>query len=225
MAEHVMVKMNKRGPKYLVKEDFYSISFTISPEYVDDIIKKQLKEQQIDCIKVLENYVLYWSHVNMIPFAGPLYSLDDKGNPVLETELCEDFAIVPLDYNIAKVMFSICKEKVDKLQSSYFTNIYNQTTIDKGMSATIFFNDIFTLYFLRDYHEKYIPKEYIKVYERSFSSSPERRAVLFIKKQDAKGEVVKIKVDDCIKKIIIEDNEKKLQDVAKTINASRIEVL
>ena len=225
MSEYVMIKMHKEGNKYLVKQDFSSVSLNISPEDMDDILKYQLKRQDIECVKILDNYVLYDAYLRLIPFTGPLYSLDDKGNPVLESELCEGFAIVPLNYDIAKLVFSTCKEQVTKTQNLYFTNIYKETTLDNGMSATIYFNDIYSLYILMDYHEKYIPKEYIKVYERRFSNSSKRRVALFIKNQDAKGEVVKIKVDDCIKKIIIEDNEKKLQDVAKTINASRIEVI
>ncbi|MDO4283441.1 MAG: hypothetical protein Q4D02_07375 [Clostridia bacterium] len=222
MPNYIMIQMENRIT-HLLNEDFSSVTFAIQKGEMDSVLKEELKNHSIWCDQVFDHYELFSDHLEFVEFTAPLYTYNGKEKPKLTSESQTILCIIPLDYERAKTVFLTCKEIVTKKLASYFDYIYNSRTLDKGMSSTIHFNDIFTIEYIPDEYEKYIPKKYIKVYE--WRTNLNSRLVLFIKKQDANGDVVKIKVEDQIKRVILEDHGEKLKNVAKIINASRIEII
>lgn len=223
MAQYIMIQMENRKVTYLLNEDFSSLTFAIPKEEIDSLLKNELKKHSLCCWEVFDHYELFPIWVQHDEFTAPLYIYDGQEQPKLTSESQTSLCPIPLNYEIAKTIFSACKENVTKNVVSYFDYIYNSRTLDNGISSTIHFNDIFTIYFIIDEYERYIPKEYIKVCEHITKSNS--RIVLFIKNQDANGDIVKIKVEDQMKKIILQDNGEKLKDIAKMINASKIEII
>lgn len=213
MSNYIVFQNGKRGNKFLLNEDLSSITFPIPKEEMDDMLKKELEKDLIWCFQFFNQYVLYDAHIIFAEVTAPLYVFNGTEKLILKSEAYTGLCIIPLDYETAKTKFSTCKENIAKRKLSYYNSIYDGHTLDCGISATFHLNDIYEFYYLTDDDEKYIPKEYIKVYEKRTNLNC--RLVLFIKKRDANGEVVKIKVEDQIKKAILDDNGKNLERVAK----------
>lgn len=222
MTNYAMIQMGNCEVPYLVNEDFSSLTFAIPKDEMDSLLKNEL-EKNFLCMQVLNHYELFTKELKFGVITAPLYIYDGEEKPKLiaesETKLCP----LPLTEEYAGLFFDVCKKNVTKNVETYFEHIYNSNTLDNGISSTIHFNDMFKLAYITDEYERYIPKQYIKVYEQKAAFNA--RIVLFIKNQDFNGKLVKIKVENQIKKVLLRNNGKKLKDIAKMINANRIEII
>ena len=110
-------------------------------------------------------------------------------------------------------------------EQAIFIERFNQNSLDNGISSVV---KITTdenegpVYI----HEKYVPKGYIKVCERSTGSfTHKNHDTIFIKEMDAKGGIVTIKIHDLYKGLVIGKRGENIRNIARMINASSINVI
>ena len=233
MSNYKWVQMSE-GCVELRKEDFSSISFLeVNLNSMNPLLLDKLDDNGIDAFiegdGVFETprYVLNAIDRKFVTITAPLYEYDldlDSGEFVLISESYTDEAIDPSKYEWVKETYYRCVEEVANEQVKVFEEQFMEKSLDNGISSfvTISSNpDLEPNYF----YEQYIPEEYIKVCEKNCPFTRTRHEVVFIKKMDAKGQTVTIKIHDLYKGLVIGKGGENIKRIAKLINAKRINVI
>lgn len=228
MSNYKWVKMSDEYVQ-LRKEDFSWLpNFRVND--IDPILMKKLEDNGIDSSVdgdgFLEacSYVLSAVDQKVIKITAPLYEFNlDTGSYVLIAESYTDEAIDPAEYEWVKETYFRCVEEVASEQAEFFKKMFMEKTLD-GISSFVTISSNFheePNYF----YEQYIPKGYIKVCERNCPFTRVKHDVVFIKKMDAKGQAVTIKVHDLYKGLVIGKGGENIKRIANQINAKRINVI
>lgn len=228
MSNYKWVKMSDNYIE-LRKEDFSSIpSFEVNE--IDPILMKKLDENAIyylvegDGFLEACRYVLGIVDRKLVTITAPLYEFDlDIGTFKLLAESYTDEAIDPAEYEQVKETYYRCIEEVANEQAKIFEEQFMEKSLDGISSFVTISSDpsIEPNYF----YEQYIPKGYIKVCERNCPFTRVKHDVVFIKKIDAKGWDVTIKLHDLYKGLAIGKCGENIKKIAKMINARRINVI
>lgn len=229
MSNYKWVKMSDHYAE-LRKEDFSSVpSFEVKE--IDPILMEKLEENGI--VSCLEGdgcfesckYRLSAIKTKLITITAPLYECDlNSGEFVLLSESYTDEAIDPDEYERVRETYLRCTEEVASEQAKIFEEQFMEKSLDDGISSFITISS--DPYNEPDYfYEQYIPEGYIKVCEKNLLFTRTRHEVVFIKKMDAEGQVVTIKVNYCYKGLVIGKNGENIKRIAKLINAKRINVI
>lgn len=231
MSNYKWVKMGE-GCVELRKEDFSSISFfEVNLNSMNPLLRDKLDDNGVDTfiegdgVWETPRYVLNAIDRKFVTITAPLYEYDLNSDEfVLLSESYTDEAIDPAEYEWVKETYLRCTEEVASEQVKIFEEQFMEKSLDDGISSfvTISSNpDREPNYF----YEQYIPEGYIKVCERNCPFTRTRHEVLFIKKTDAKGQAVTIKVHDLYKGLVIGKGGENIKRIAKMINAKRINVI
>ena len=148
----------------------------------------------------------------------------NTGKFELLEESYTDTAIDPTQYEWIKATYRRCVKEVATEQAKIFEEQFMKKSLDGGNSAVIdISSDIFEE--PSSFYSLYVPKSYIKACERNVSYRHITHEVVFIKKTDAKGKVVTIKVPNLYKELVIGKGGENIKKIAKIINAKRINVI
>ena len=229
MSNYKWVKMSDNYVE-LRKEDFSSVpSFEVNE--IDPILMKKLEENEID--HWLEGdgfleacqYVLSAIDRKFVTIIAPLYEYDlNSGEFVLLSETYTDETVDPAEYEQVKETYYRCIEEVANEQAKIFEEQFIEKTLDDGISSFVTISS--DPYDEPNYfYEQYIPEGYIKVCERNCPFTRTRHEVVFIKKMDANGQVITIKVHDLYKGLVIGKGGENIKRISKLINAKRINVI
>lgn len=216
----------------LRKEDFSSISFLkVNLNSMNPLLLDKLNDNGIDTFiegdGVFETprYVLNAIDRKFVTITAPLYEYDlNSGKFVLISESYTDDAIAPAEYEWVKETYYRCVEEVTNEQARIFEEQFMEKSLDDGISSVITISsdpDREPNYF----YEQYIPEGYIKVCERNCPFTRTKHDVVFIRKMDAKGQTVTIKIADLYKGLVIGKGGENIKRIAKLINAKRINVI
>ena len=228
MSNYKWVKMSDEYVQ-LRKEDFSQIpSFKVND--IDPILMKKLEDNGIDSSLEGDGFLEACSYVlsaidqKVIKITAPLYEFNlDTGSFVLIAESYTDETIDPAEYEWVKETYSRCVEAIASEQAEVFEKLFIEKTLD-GISSFVTISS--NHYEEPNYfYEQYIPKDYIKVCERNCSFTRVKHDVVFIKKMDAKGQVVTIKIPDLYKGLVIGKGGENIKKIANQINAKRINVI
>lgn len=229
MSNYKWVKMSDEYVQ-LRKEDFSQIpSFEVN--YIDTILMKKFKDNGIDSSVKREDFLEDCSYVlsavdqKVIMITAPLYELNlDTDSYVLIAESYTDEAIDPAEYEWVKETYSRCVEEVASEQAEVFEKLFMEKTHD-GISSIVTISS--NPYEEPNYYfyEQYIPKGYIKVCEMNYPFTCLKHDVVFIKKMNAKGQAITIKVPDLYKGLVIGKGGENIKKIASQINAKRINVI
>lgn len=228
MSNYKWVKMSDNYTE-LRKEDFSSVhGFEVNE--INPLIMKKLEENGIDYElegdSFLEpcRYVLTTFDTKIVEITAPLYEFDLKiGDYVLISESYTDEENNPNEYELVKSIYFRCCQEVADEQAKVFEDLFNERTLD-GISSVVTISsnpDRQPNYF----YEQYIPTEYIKVCEKNIPFTRDKHDVVFIKKMDAKGQVVTIKIDDFYKGLVIGKGGENIKRISRMINARKIKVI
>ena len=229
MSNYKWVKLDDMYAE-LRKEDFSSVS-SFEVNEIDSLLMKKLEENGID--SYLEGdgffepcrYVLTAVDTKVVEITAPLYEFDLKiGDYVLISKSYTEEVRNPDEYELVKSIYFRCCQEVATEQAKVFEKEFKAKSLDDGISSLI------TTFSIPDYepnrcYEQYIPTGYIKVCEKNLPFTHNRHNVVFIKKMDAKGKVVTIKVHDLYKGLVIGKGGENIKRIAKLINAKRINVM
>lgn len=228
MSNYKWVQMSE-GYIELRKEDFSSVpSFEVNE--IDPILMKKLEENEIDHWLegdgFLEDcrYVLNAIDRKFVTITAPLYEYDlDSGEFVLLSESYTDETVDPAEYEWVKETYYRCVEEIASEQAKIFEEQFMEKSLDEISSFVTISSDPYSEpnYF----YEKYIPEGYIKVCEKNCPFTRTRHEVVFIKKMNAKGQTVTIKIHDLYKGLVIGKGGENIKRIAKLINAKRINVI
>lgn len=229
MSNYKWVKLSDTYVE-LRKEDFSSVS-SFEVNEVDSLLMKKLEENGIDYDLegdgFLEpfRYALTLLDTKFVKVTAPLYEFDLKlGDYVLISESYTEEVNDPNEYELVKSIYFRCCEEVAKEQAKVFEKEFMAKSLDDGISSLITTFSI-PVYEPNRCYEQYIPTEYIKVCEKKIPFIHNRHNVVFIKKMDAKGKVVTIKVHDLYKGLVIGKGGENIKRIAKLINAKKINVI
>ena len=225
MSNYKWVKESERYVD-LRTEDFTSTSFFSLPlAMLNPLLLNKLSENGIGYDFEGDTCELYAIDRESVTITAPLYQFNVN---TYEFELLEESytntAIDPTQYEWIKATYQRCAKEVATEQAKIFEEQFMEKSLDNGNSAVIdISSDIFeepsSFYIL------YIPKGYVKVCERNLSYSRITHEVVFIKKMDAKGQTVTIKIHDLYKGLVIGKGGENIKRIAKLINAKRINVI
>lgn len=228
MSNYKWVKMSDEYVQ-LRKEDFSQIpSFEVNN--IDTILMKKFEDNGIDSSVKREDFLEDCSYVlsavdqKVIMITAPLYELNlDTDSYVLIAESYTDEAIDPAEYELVKKTYSRCVEEVASEQAEVFEKLFMEKTLD-GISSIVTISS--NPYEEPNYfYEQYIPKGYIKACEKNYPFTCLKHDVVFIKKMDAKGQAITIKVPDFYKGLVIGKGGENIKKIANQINAKRINVI
>ncbi len=219
------------GYEVLRREDFSSFpSFEVN--LIDPILMKKLKENRIGFDtgggSLLGGYRdrLFSIEENYSVITAPLYEYNsEKDKYVLISDTYTGETIDPIrEYERIKETYARCKKEVAEEQKEIFERLFEEASIDGGISSRV---TISTSFYEEPHYfnEKYVPEEYVKVCERNCPFSRYRHEVVFIRKMDAKGKNVTIKIHDFYKGLVIGKGGENIKRIAKAINAKRINVI
>lgn len=228
MSNYKWVKMSDEYVQ-LRKEDFSWLP-NCQVNDIDPILMKKLEDNGIDSSVEGDGFLEACSYVlsavdqKVIMITAPLYEFNlDTGSFVLISESYTDEAIDPAEYEWVKATYSLCVEDVASEQAEVFEKLFIEKTLD-GISSVVTISS--NPYKEPNYfYEQYIPKGYIKVCERNCPFTRVKHDVVFIKKMDAKGQEVTIKVPDLYKGLVIGKSGENIKRITKQINAKRINVI
>ena len=148
----------------------------------------------------------------------------NTGKFELLEESYTDTSIDPTQYYWVKSTYQYCVKEVVSEQAKIFEKSFKEFSLDGGNSAVISISsDIFEE--PSSFYSLYIPKGYIKVCEMNLPFTRITHEVVFIKKMDAKGQTVTIKIPDLYKGLVIGKGGENIKKIAKMINAKRINVI
>lgn len=228
MSNYKWVKMSDNYVE-LRKEDFSSLpSFEVKK--IDPILMKKLEENGIDSWMdgdgFLESfrYVLNATDKKTFSITAPLYEyILDTNQYVLLSETYTGDAIDPNEYEWVKETYLRCVEEVVAEQAK----IFEEEFIDNSLDGISSFVTISSDPYLEPncFYERYIPEGYIKVCEKNCPFIRVKHEVVFIKKMDAKGQAITIKVPDLYKGLVIGKGGENIKRIAKIINAKKINVI
>lgn len=229
MSNYKWVKLDDMYAE-LRKDDFSSVS-SFEVNEIDSLLMKKLEENGIDLYLEGDGffeplrYVLTVVDTKVVEITAPLYEFDLKiGDYVLISKSYTEEVRNPNEYELVKSIYFRCCQEVATEQAKVFEKEFMAKSLDDGISSLV------TTFSIPDYepnrcYEQYIPKGYIKVCEKSLPFTHNRHDVVFIKKMDAKGKVVTIKVHDLYKGLVIGKGGENIKRIAKLINAKRINVI
>lgn len=231
MSNYKWVQMSE-GCIELRKDDFSSISFLeVNLNSMNPLLLDKLDDNRVDAFiegdGVFETprYVLNAIDRKFVTITAPLYEYDlDSGEFVLISESYTDEVIDPAEYEWVKKTYLHCVEEVASEQIKIFKEQFMEKSLDDGISSFVTISsdpDLEPNYF----YEQYIPEGYIKVCEKNCPFTRTRHEVVFIKKMDAKGQTVTIKIHDLYKGLVIGKGGENIKRIAKLINAKRINVI
>lgn len=225
-------KWVKLGDTYaeLHKEDFSSVpNFEVNE--LDPLLIEKLKENDIDYYWEGDGYFEPYRYIliaidsKVVEITAPLYEFDSKiGDYVLISESYTGETNDPNEYELMKSIYLRCCQEVATEQSKIFEKSFMENSIDDGISSFVIISSNPNCG-PNCFYEQYIPKEYIKVCEKKLLFTRDEYHVVFVKKMDAKGKVVTIKVHDSYKGLVIGKGGKNIKRIAKLINARRINVI
>lgn len=229
MSNYKWVKMSDNYVE-LRKEDFSSVpSFEVNE--INPILMKKLRENGID--SWIEDdvfsedcrYVLTAVDSKVVTITAPLYEFDlDTGSFILIAESYSEVTNDPAEYEWVKETYLRCIEEVVSEQAKIFEEQFKEKSLDDGISSFMTISS--DSYQEPNYfYEQYIPEGYIKVCARNCPFTRVKHEVVFIKKMDAKGQPVTIKVHDLYKGLVIGQDGENIKRIAKMINAKRINVI
>lgn len=224
MSNYKWVKETERYVD-LRTEDFTSTSFLSLPSaMLNPLLLNKLSENGIGYDFEGDTCELYAIDREIVTITAPLYQFNVN---TYEFELLKESytntAIDPTKYGWVKETYQRCAKEVANEQAKIFEEQFIEKSLDDGNSAVIdISSDIFEE--PSSFYSLYIPKGYIKVCERNLSYSRITHEVVFIKKMDAKGQSVTIKVHDLYKGLVIGKGGKNIKKIEKMINA-RINVI
>lgn len=229
MSNYKWVQMSE-GYVELRKEDFSSVpSFEVNE--IDPILMKKFEENEIDHWLEGDGFLEAYRYVlsaidrKSVTITAPLYEYNlDSGEFVLLSESYTDEYVDPAEYEWIKETYYRCVEEVASEQAKIFEEQFMEKSLDDGISSFVTISSNPNLepnYF----YEQYIPEEYIKVCEKNCPFTRTRHEVVFIKKMDAKGQAVTIKIPDLYKGLVIGKGGENIKRIAKLINAKRINVI
>lgn len=225
MSNYKWVKESERYVD-LRTENFISTSFLSFPAAVlNPLLLKKISENGIGYDFEGDTCELFSIDRNFVTITAPLYEFKlDTGKFELLEESYTNTAIDPTQYNWIKATYQRCAKEVANEQAKIFEEQFMEKSLDGGNSAVIdISSDIFEE--PSSFYSLYIPKGYIKVCERNLSYTRITHEVVFIKKMDAKGQEVTIKVHDLYKGLVIGKGGENIKRIAKLINAKRINVI
>lgn len=205
MSNYKWVKMGE-GFVELRKEDFSSISFLeINLNSMNPLLLDKLEDNGVytfiqgDGVFETPRYVLNAIDRKFVTITAPLYEFKlETGKYELLEEAYTDTAIDPAEYEWVKETYLRSVEDVANEQAKIFEEQFWEKSLDDGISSFVTISsdpDREPNYF----YEQYIPEGYIKVCERNCPFTRTRHEVVFIKKMDAKGQAITIKVNDLYK--------------------------
>ena len=229
MSNYKWVKMSDEYVE-LRKKDFSSVP-VFEVKEIDPILREKLEENGIDhwiegdgflevCI-----YVLSAIDRKFVKITAPLYEFDlDTGSFKLLAESYTNEAVDPAEYEWVKETYQRCSKEVASEQSKLFEKLFNEKSLDDGKSSVVTISS--DPYQEPNYfYEQYIPEGYIKVCERNCPFTRVKHDFVFIKKMDAKGQIVTIKLHDLYKGLAIGKGGKNIKKIVKMINAKKINVM
>ncbi len=219
------------GYEVLRREDFSSFPI-FNVKSIDPILIKKLLNNDLDFDiagdEILEDsrYVLFSRNRKIVTITAPLYEYNsEKEKYVLISDTYTGEVVDPVEeYELIKETYSRCKKEVVKEQKEIFERLFREASLDGGISSCVTISSPFyaeSHYF----NEKYVPKGYIEVCVRKCPFDRNRQDIVFLRKIDAKGQVVTIKVQDIYKGLVIGTGGMNIKRIAKEINAKMIKVL
>lgn len=225
MSNYKWVKESERYID-LRSEDFISTSFFSVPSaLMNPLLQHELDDNGVDYCIDGESCELTAIDRRIVEITAPLYQFNIyTGNFDLLQDAYTDDTIDPLQREWVKEIYLSCMKKVAIDQSKVFEEMFKETSLDEGISSVVTISsdpDREPNYF----YEQYIPEGYIKICERNCPFTRTRHEMVFIKKMDAKGQPVTIKVHDFYKGLVIGKGGENIKKIAKMINAKRINVI
>lgn len=210
-----------RSENFLISTGFFSVpSASMNP-----LLKQELDDNGIDWYNNGESYELTAIDKRFVKITAPLYQLNIHTNNFdLLQNAYTDYTIDPLQREWVKEIYLSCVKKVAIDQAKVFEEKFKENSLDEGISSVV------TISLDSDkepyhFYQQYVPKNYIKVCEKNCPWAYYRHEVVFIKKMDAKGQAVTIKVNDLYKGLVIGKSGENIKKIAKMINARRINVI
>lgn len=219
------------GYEVLRREDFSPFpSFEVKS--IDPILMKKLLKNNIDFDiegdEILEDsrYVLFSRNRKNVKMTAPLYEYNsEKEKYVLISDTYTGEVVDPVEeYERIKETYARCKKEVAEEQKEIFERLFREASLDGGISSCVAISSPFyaeSHYF----NEKYVPEGYIEVCVRYCPYVRNKYETVYIKKFDAKGQIVTIKVQDEYKGLVIGTGGMNIKSIAKELNAKRIKVL
>lgn len=230
MSNYKWVKMSDNYAE-LRQEDFSSVP-RLEVNDLDPFLMKKLEDNGInywldgDSILGTQRYVLERVDKKFVTITAPLYEFNlDTGDFKVLEETYTDEVIDPAGCEQVKETYYRCVKEVTSEQAKIFEEMFARNSLDNGLSSLM---DIASYHFqsTRYFYSQYIPEGYIKVCEKKWlGNSDSMHTVIFIKKMDAKGQDVTIKIIDPFKGLTIGKGGENIKRVAKMINARRINVI
>ncbi len=225
MSNYKWVKESERYVD-LRTEDFISTSFFSLPlAMINPLLLDKLSKNGIDYDLQGDSCELSAIDSKIVTITAPLYGMNFN---TCEFELLEESytntAIAPTQYDWIKATYQRCAKEVANEQAKIFEEQFMEKSLDEGNSAVIdISSDIFEE--PSSFYSLYIPKSYIKACERNVSYRHITHEVVFIKKMDANGQIITIKVPDLYKGLVIGKGGENIKKIAEMINAKRINVI
>ncbi len=215
----------------LCSDDFQGLSFpSVAPSKINTFIEEELLkagiETEIECD--FDSYYFNLKPVNpkYISMTAPLYVCDDDGGYQKIDDSYTAKAIDPAQYEWVRQEFKRCKETVYQQQVQRFSKIFQENSLDGGLTAVIDIAECDVDIPEGAFYEGYIPNDdFFRICCLNDRFDPERPSIcIFMKKMDAKRGVVTIKIPDGLKGLTIGKNGANIKMVANMINARRINV-
>lgn len=211
------------GSVILTDENFCELTF---PEVddLDNLLKAKLRQHGLHSSEQTCRIFNPTDLLHMVDITAPLfkYEYNDQYVKILDS-LTRSTTIPSYFFRLREELIK-CENEVKEEQEKQFTKLFEENSLDGGISSRIIISS--DSYKEPNYfYEKYIPKGYIKIYDKQFLFSYTRHDCVFIKHIDAKGRNVTITVPDFYKGLIIGKGGKNIKRIADMINAKRINVI
>ena len=215
----------------LRREDFSPFPI-FSVKSIDPILMKKLLNNDIDVDiagdEILEDsrYELFSRKRRVIKIIAPLYKYNRETDQydLISDAYTGEVVDAVFEYEQIKEKYNQCKKEIAEEQKKIFEELFEKASLDGGISSCVTISSPFyaeSHYF----NEKYVPKGYIEVCVRKCPFDRNRQDIVFLRKIDAKGQVVTIKVQDIYKGLVIGTGGMNIKMIAKEINAKMIKVL
>lgn len=228
MSNYKWVKMSENYVQ-LRQEDFSSIPiFEVND--IDSLLLERLEangvDNSLDCDGFLQSYSYILSAVDRksVTITAPLYEYDAEAEQfILLSETYTAEAPDPAEYDWVKLTYERCAKEVASEQAKIFEEQFMAKSLDGGKSSIVIISSDFYRH-PNHIQEEYVPESYIKVCEIKNQFSDTLHETVFIKKIDAKRQVVPIKIPDLYKGLVIGKGGENIKRVANLINARIIKV-
>lgn len=231
---------NYKNYKWVKLDDYYTVlrndDFSSVPNFevndINPLLMEKLEKNGIDIFLEGDGFLDDCRYVltliepapKSVTITAPLYEFDiNSRNYVLLSKSHTQDVSDPDEYDLVKAIYFRCCEEVAKEQASIFEKLFEEKSSDNISSfVTISTNPH------RDpnyFYEEYIPDGYITICRRHHPFLYERFDYVFIKKFNANGRIVTIKIPDLYKGLVIGKNGENIKKIANMINARKIIVI